>query len=249
VSKQSQSPARNRGETWVTDQQGDPVFMVIAEPSGSLAAELRRLLPALRQVAGQQRRVTVWFDRGGWSPVLFADITAAGFDVLTWRKGPVSDVPAAEFTTIAYTDDRGGRHEYDLAGTTVELGISDGACKGQTVSLRQVTRGVPAKAGATRQIHALTSRDDLAPRGGVLALVITVARGELLPLRPVPVRPGRPRLLRRHPRRPGPDGAEPGQENRGRTAQAGRPAAQAAETARDAVLFQLRSPAPARPPT
>jgi hypothetical protein len=115
---------------------------------------------------GQGRRVTVCFDRGGWSPALFADITAAGFDVLTWRKGPAPDLPAATFTAVACTDDRGRRHEYDLADTTVELGISDGPRKGQTVTLRQVTRQVPAKGGGTRQIHALTSRDDL-PAGQV----------------------------------------------------------------------------------
>src|SRR5580693_7019069 len=57
-------------ETWVTDAGGDPVFMVVAEPSESLAGELRRLLPQLRQVAGEGRRVTVCFDRGGWSPAL-----------------------------------------------------------------------------------------------------------------------------------------------------------------------------------
>ena len=54
-------------------------------------------------------------DRGGWSPALFADIIAAGFDVLTWRKGPASDVPADAFTTLACTDDRGRAHEYELA--------------------------------------------------------------------------------------------------------------------------------------
>ena len=88
-------PAPATMETWVTGQDGDPVFMVVAEPSDSLAGELRRLLPAAaRQVVGQGRRVTVCFDRGGWSPALFADITAAGFDLLTWRKGPAPDLPA-----------------------------------------------------------------------------------------------------------------------------------------------------------
>ena len=43
---------------------------------------------------------------------------------------------------------------------------SDGPRKGQTVSLRQVTRHVPARGGGIRQIHALTSRDDL-PAGEV----------------------------------------------------------------------------------
>src|SRR5580693_6934924 len=71
-------PAPATMETWVTDHDGDPVFMVVAEPSDSLAGELRRLLPDLRAIVGQGRRVTVCFDRGGWSPALFADITEAG---------------------------------------------------------------------------------------------------------------------------------------------------------------------------
>jgi transposase-like protein len=154
-------PAPATEETWVTSQDGDPVFMVIAEPSQSLAAELRRLLPQLRQVVGESRRVTVCFDRGGWSPALFADITAAGFDLLTWRKGPAHDLPAAAFTIITCADDRGREHRYDLADTTITLTISEGPRKGQAVSLRQVTRRVPARGGGTRQIHALTSRTDL----------------------------------------------------------------------------------------
>ena len=155
-------PAPATMETWVTGQDGDPVFMVVAEPSESLAGELRRLLPELRAIVGEGRRVTVCFDRGGWSPALFADITGAGFDLLTWRKGPAPDLPADAFTTITCADDRGREHAYDLADTTVALTISDGPRKGQTVSLRQVTRRVPARGGGTRQIHALTSRTDLA---------------------------------------------------------------------------------------
>jgi len=155
-------PAPATEETWVTSQDGEPVFMVVAEPSESLAGELRRLLPQLRQVVGEGRRVTVCFDRGGWSPALFADITGAGFDLLTWRKGPAPDVPSDEFTTITCADDRGREHEYDLADTTITLTINDGPRKGQAVSLRQVTRRVPARGGGTRQIHALTSRTDLA---------------------------------------------------------------------------------------
>jgi transposase len=155
-------PAPATEETWVTDADGEPVFMVAAEPSESLAGELRRLLPQLRQVVGQGRRVTVCFDRGGWSPALFADITAAGSDLLTWRKGPAPDIGAEEFTPITSVDDRGREHEYDLADTTITLTISAGPRKGQAVSLRQVTRRVPARGGGTRQIHALTSRTDLA---------------------------------------------------------------------------------------
>ena len=122
-------PAPATMETWVTDSGGDPVFMIVAEPSDSLAAEVRRLLPDLRAIMGQGRRVTVCFDRGGWSPALFADITAAGFDLLTWRKGPAPDMAAEVFTAVTCTDDRGRAHEYDLADSTVELGISEGPRK------------------------------------------------------------------------------------------------------------------------
>jgi hypothetical protein len=92
---------------WVADQHGDPVFMVVAEPSESLAAEIRRLLPQLRQVVGECREVTVCFDRGGWCPALFADIIDARFDLLTWRKGPAPDLAASEFATVTCADNRG----------------------------------------------------------------------------------------------------------------------------------------------
>jgi hypothetical protein len=46
-------------ETWVTGQDGDPVFIVVAEPSESPAGELRRRLAQLRQLVGEERRVTV----------------------------------------------------------------------------------------------------------------------------------------------------------------------------------------------
>ena len=237
-------PAPATMETWVTDQDGDPVFMVVAEPSDSLAAELRRLLPDLRGIVGQGRRVTVCFDRGGWSPALFADITAAGFDVLTWRKGPAPDLPAGQFTTVTCTDDRGRAHEYELADSTVELGISEGPRKGQTVTLRQVTRRVPAKAGATRQIHALTSRDDLPP-GEVCWRMSARWREENY------FRYARTRfaLDALDSYDAGPDDPDRMVPNPARKAAAARiraaeAAAQAAEAARDAALLELRSPAP-----
>jgi transposase-like protein len=237
-------PAPATMETWVTDADGDPVFMVVAEPSDSLAGELRRLLPALRQVVGGGRRVTVCFDRGGWSPALFADITAAGFDVLTWRKGPAPDLPADQFTTVTCTDDRGRPHGYELADTTVTLAISEGQRKGQTVTLRQVTRLVPARGGATRQIHTLTSRDDLPP-GEVCWRMSSRWREENY------FRYARTwfALDALDCHAAGPDDPDRMVPNPARKAAAARirqaeAAAQAAETARDAALLQLRSPAP-----
>jgi hypothetical protein len=105
--------------------------------------------------------VTVCFDRGGWSPALFADILAAGFDLLTYRKGAAADLPDSAFRTITCTDDRGRVHAFDLAEAVITLDIAEGPRKGEQVSLRQVTRRVPARRGRTRQIHTLTSRTDL----------------------------------------------------------------------------------------
>jgi transposase len=237
-------PAPATMETWVTGQDGDPVFMVVAEPSDSLAGELRRLLPALRGIVGEGRRVTVCFDRGGWSPALFADITGAGFDVLTWRKGSAPDLPADQFTTITCADDRGREHRYDLADSTVELGISDGPRKGQTVTLRQVTRLVPAKGGGTRQIHALTSRTDL--EAGAVCWRLTARWREENYFR----------YARTHfaldaldchaaapddPDRMVPNPAKKTAAARIRQAEA---TARVAEAARDTALLELRSPAP-----
>jgi transposase-like protein len=242
-------PAPATVETWVTGQDGDPVFMVVAEPSDSLAGELRRLLPDLRAIVGQGRRVTVCFDRGGWSPALFADITEDGFDLLTWRKGPAPDVSAGEFTTITCTDDRGREHQYDLADTSVALGIHDGPRKGQTVSLRQVTRHVPARGGGTRQIHALTSRTDLAA-GEVCWRLTSRWREENY------FRYARTHFaldaLDSHAATPDdPDRKVPNPAKKTAAAQARRAEilAAAAQAQRDATLAALRNPPPGQPVT
>ena len=76
----------------LADANGDPIFAVMAPPSASTAAEIRRLLPDLRSLIGKERRTTIVFDRGGWSPEVFSEIIDANFDLLTYRK---SDMGAA----------------------------------------------------------------------------------------------------------------------------------------------------------
>jgi transposase len=240
-------PAPATAETWVTDAGGDPVLMVMAEPSASLAGELKRLLPKLRQVVGDGRKVTVCFDRGGWSPALFADIIAAGLDLLTYRKGAAPDLPATAFTTITCADDRGRARAYDLADTTVTLDVTGGPRKGEQVALRQVTRRVPARRGLTRQIHTLTTRTDL-PAGEVCWRMSSRWREEnyfryartwfaLDALDSHAAGPDDPdRLV--------PSPAKKAAAARVRHAEA---VTQAARTARDAALLALRSPAPGQP--
>lgn len=64
------------------------MFMVVAKLSQFLAGQLHGLLPQLGQVVVEGRRVTVCFDRGFQSPPSFADITSAGFGLLTYLKRP-----------------------------------------------------------------------------------------------------------------------------------------------------------------
>ncbi|MEP7332381.1 MAG: putative transposase, partial [Terracoccus sp.] len=182
-------PAPATLETWVSDAAGDPVLVVMAQPGASLAGELRRLVPELRAAVGDERRVLVGFDRGGWSPALFQHLDAAGFDVLTWRKGPTPDIDPDQFTDLDFTDETGRTHAWRVADTTTTLPLSktenatEGATGGtaegesQVFTMRQITLAVPvtkhAKKHATengaedggglRQIHILTTRTDLPP--------------------------------------------------------------------------------------
>lgn len=157
-------------ETWVTDGDGDPLLVVMAKPSSSLAAQIRDLLPDLRQIAGEGRKPVLCFDRGGWSPALFADITDAGFDLLTYRKNDAGkDIPALPedaFSAAGWTGDDGREHAYDLADTMTAVTIGEGEHKGRVLELRQVTRRKP---GDTRQVHILTTRPAAAlPAAGVI---------------------------------------------------------------------------------
>jgi transposase len=157
-------------ETWVTGSAGDPLLVVMAQPSSSLAAQIRDLLPALRDITGPGAKPVLCFDRGGWSPALFADIIDADFDLLTYRKNDtgkdIPDLPGDAFTAASWPGGDGRPREYDLADTTISLTISEGEHKGRALQLRQVTRRKP---GDTRQVHILTTRPAAAlPAAGVI---------------------------------------------------------------------------------
>ncbi|MBV1781409.1 hypothetical protein KRR55_20120 [Paeniglutamicibacter sp. ABSL32-1] len=146
-------------ETWVSAANGDPLFMVMAEPSASLVSELKKLVPELRKMIGDERRMLVGFDRGGWSPTLFAHMHAAGFDVLTWRKGSTPDIDESLFSPVTHVDDHGTKNRWErVADTEVEVLLN--AKTGETMRMRQVSQIVPLTKGeGTRQIHILTTLD------------------------------------------------------------------------------------------
>jgi transposase-like protein len=166
-------PGPGTEETWVTGGRGDPMLVVIAEPSASLAAQIKDLLGDLRRVCGDGTRPVLCFDRGGWSPDLFADIIAAGFGLLTYRKNQagkdIPDLDGDAFTVMTWTGDDGRDRSYDLADGTIEVPVTTGAHKGETLTLRQVTRRDKA-----RQVHILTttSVDELAAPGVVYRMTV-----------------------------------------------------------------------------
>jgi prepilin-type processing-associated H-X9-DG protein len=132
---------------WVNDQHGDPLFVVTAKANMSTSKMLPELLAEVRKLIGD-RRITVVFDRGGYSPKLFVKILAAGFDILTYRKGRWRKVARRHFQRQHAIID-GQRVDDVLADQEVRL-------LGGKLKLRQVTR-----LKGDHQTPVLTSRRDL----------------------------------------------------------------------------------------
>jgi len=71
---------------WVNDRAGDPLLLITGDVNAALTKAFPDLLREVRAVLGE-RRATIVFDRGGWSPKLFHTMIQDGFDILTYRKG------------------------------------------------------------------------------------------------------------------------------------------------------------------
>src|SRR3984893_9004294 len=94
-------------------------------------------------------RVTIVFDRGGWSPKLFARMIKDGFDLLTYRKGRCRRIHERRFI----------RRHAELDGCGVDYLLHDQPVrflKGK-LRLRQVSR----LCDNGHQTHVITSRCDL----------------------------------------------------------------------------------------
>src|SRR6266851_5500323 len=107
-------------DIWVNQQDAQPLFVVTAPANDDLLAMLRReILPAVRRLVGE-RRVTLAFDREGWSPKFFQELHTQGFDVLTYRKGAYPAWPRRAFQTVTGVVD-GRRVRYELTERSTEL--------------------------------------------------------------------------------------------------------------------------------
>ena len=134
---------------WVNDSAGDPLLVVTAEANAGLVKMLPRILKQVRALVGE-RRVTVGFDRGGFSFKLFHQILDAEFDLITYRKAPFRRIARRCFQPRRLVRD-GRTFTYVLADQEVRLDHA-------TLRLRQVTRLMEDR----HQTPVLTSRRDLA---------------------------------------------------------------------------------------
>jgi len=145
-------------DTWVTDSRGDGVMVWTGAPGATLSAELARAMTEIRSLVGPDARPTLVFDRGGWSPAVFAQVVAAGFHILTYRKGKTEPEPRSAFVAYDHVDDLGHAHTYHLADRTVRLAYKQGKA-GRRLAMRQVTRLGPVSA---HQTQVLTTHSDWA---------------------------------------------------------------------------------------
>ncbi len=116
---------------WVNDRAGEPLLLITGDINAALTRAFPPLLREVRAVIGE-RRATIVFDRGGWSPKLFRTMIQEGFDVLTYRKGKSRLLPERRFVHRRAKLD-GHWVSYDLDDHPVRF------LKGK-LRLRQVTR-------------------------------------------------------------------------------------------------------------
>jgi transposase len=154
-------------DTWVHDADGEPLLVVTSEINAKLTQVLEPILADVRRLVGDQRRMTVIFDRGGFSPKLFARLIAAGFDVITYRKGKVRKLPGEQFATQRQKIDGAWRQYQVCDRPRVRVGALPAEGKGRPKrgKARQRylwMREVRVLRADGRQTPILTNRQDLA---------------------------------------------------------------------------------------
>jgi hypothetical protein len=127
---------------WVNDERGDPVMVVTGVPKKGVTQEVPRVIAELRQ-HGEQRPVTVIFDREGWSPEMFALLDAMeAVCFLTYRKAKAHEalprLPVGAFASHQGEVD-GHAVAYELADHGVYIDHGSGS-KRKRLRLRQITR-------------------------------------------------------------------------------------------------------------
>lgn len=90
-------------DTWTNDSLGQPLLRITHEAHPTVAQVLPQVLDDVRRLVGPAR-MTVAFDRGGWSGATFKKLVAEGFDFVTYRPGHHDLLPEDAFSQYTMPD-------------------------------------------------------------------------------------------------------------------------------------------------
>jgi hypothetical protein len=108
------------------------------------------------------RRVTVVFDRGGWSPKLFATMIKDGFDILTYRKGRARRINERRFPKDLAAAAARAHFPRDLAAVAAWVRLPrDLAAAAAWVRLLRDLAAAAARAHSPRDLAANETRSPL----------------------------------------------------------------------------------------
>jgi transposase len=85
-------------DTWLHDADGAPLLVVTSEMNAGLTQVLEAIVTDAKEWLPAGQRLTVLFDRGGWSVKLFARLQAQGVDIITYRKGKRQPIAGSHFS-------------------------------------------------------------------------------------------------------------------------------------------------------
>jgi hypothetical protein len=92
-------------DTWLHDADGGPLLVVTSEMNAGLTQVLEAIVSEAKALVPAGQRLTVLFDRGGWSPRLFARLNALGVNIITYRKGKRRLLPRSQFSEYKVPED------------------------------------------------------------------------------------------------------------------------------------------------
>jgi len=141
---------------WINDANTEPLFFITAEANNGMLSMLENeILPEIKKLAGKDSRVTLIFDREGWSPKTFEKWYEMGFDVLTYRKGNSEPWPEICFYEKE-TKISGKTVKYNLGQRSVKM-IDNKKKQKKDFWMREVRR----LCDSGHQTSVMTTRQDL----------------------------------------------------------------------------------------
>jgi len=120
---------------WVNETNAQPLFFITTEANDTLLSTVENeILPELKKLVKDDRRVTLVFDRAGWSPKTFKKWYDMGFDVMTYRKGDYEPWPEECFQEYEIKI-CSKKIKYNLGQRSVDMGL-----KNEDFWMREVRR-------------------------------------------------------------------------------------------------------------